>query len=131
MTPEVESATVAKALAHQSRITILELLKGGTEMSPSMMAATSGEPLGNMSYHVKILRGLGAVEETRTSPVRGALEHFYKSTGKVSLMSDANIALDAIATVLRAEGEADVALEKIRDVLSESGREAEFAGGVV
>jgi len=41
-----------------------------------------GERLGNVSYHVRILRELGLVELVRTEPRRGALEHFYRATAR-------------------------------------------------
>ena len=48
--------------------------------SPRALAAALGEPLGNVSYHVRILRDLDCIELERTEPRRGALEHFYRAT---------------------------------------------------
>jgi hypothetical protein len=45
--------------------------------SPSELPDALGEPLGNVSYHVRILRELDCIELVRTEPRRGALEHFY------------------------------------------------------
>jgi hypothetical protein len=36
--------------------------------------------VGNVSYHVRILREFGCVELVRTEPRRGALAHFYRAT---------------------------------------------------
>jgi hypothetical protein len=36
--------------------------------------------VGNISYHVRILRELDCVELIRTEPRRGALAHFYRAT---------------------------------------------------
>jgi hypothetical protein len=47
--------------------------------SPSELADALGEPLGNVSYHVRILRELDCLELVRTEPRRGALEHFYRA----------------------------------------------------
>ncbi len=47
--------------------------------SPSEIADALVEPLGNVSYHVRILRELDCVELVRTEPRRGALEHFYRA----------------------------------------------------
>jgi DNA-binding transcriptional ArsR family regulator len=47
--------------------------------SPSELADALGEPLGNVSYHVRILRELDCIELVRTEPRRGALEHFYRA----------------------------------------------------
>jgi len=67
-----------KALAHPLRFRILEQLAAGPA-SPSAIAEALGEPLGNVSYHVKILLQYEAIELVETRPVRGALEHFYKA----------------------------------------------------
>jgi hypothetical protein len=48
--------------------------------SPSELADALGEPLGNVSYHVRILRELDCLELVRTETRRGALEHFYRAT---------------------------------------------------
>lgn len=68
-----------KALAHPLRHQILQALNLRTA-SPSDLAAELGEPLGNVSYHVKVLAENGAIEQVKTAPVRGALEHFYRAT---------------------------------------------------
>jgi len=39
-----------------------------------------GEPLGNVSYHVKTLLEFDCVELVKTEPRRGAVEHFYRAT---------------------------------------------------
>jgi DNA-binding transcriptional ArsR family regulator len=48
--------------------------------SPNEMARKFGEDLSNVSYHVKILKEFGVIEEVDSRPVRGALEHFYRAT---------------------------------------------------
>jgi hypothetical protein len=48
--------------------------------SPSELSKELQEPLGNVSYHVRILVQCDAVELVKTEPVRGALEHFYRAT---------------------------------------------------
>jgi DNA-binding transcriptional ArsR family regulator len=70
---------LAKALSHPLRQRILQRLSDGGVASPSELAAALGERLGNVSYHVGILRELGYVELVRTEPHRGALEHFYRA----------------------------------------------------
>lgn len=127
MSPDLESVRVASALTHPTRIAILTMLKDGAVLSPSKMAEEVDEPLGNFSYHCKKLVDLECLELVRTEPRRGAVEHFYRSTGKVSLMSDANIALDRIATIvgpLLSDGEldTDLAIGEVGKVLFDSGR---------
>lgn len=70
---------VMKALGHPMRQKILQALKDKVA-SPSEVAKEIDEPLGNVSYHFKILRQCDAVELVRTRPVRGALEHFYRAS---------------------------------------------------
>ena len=47
-----------------------------------------GEPLGNVSYHVKTLLEYDCVELVKTEPRRGAVEHFYRATER-AFFSDA------------------------------------------
>jgi DNA-binding transcriptional ArsR family regulator len=68
-----------KALSHPLRQRILHSLGEGVA-SPSELSKKLGEPLGNVSYHVKILSECKAIELVRTAPVRGAVEHFYRAT---------------------------------------------------
>lgn len=67
-----------KALAHPLRQKILAALSERIA-SPSELAEELGEPLGNVSYHVRMLVDLGSIELVSTTPRRGALEHHYKA----------------------------------------------------
>ena len=71
---------LAKALSHGLRARILQRLEEVGEASPKALAQALGEPLGNISYHVRILRDLDCVELVRTETRRGALAHFYRAT---------------------------------------------------
>jgi DNA-binding transcriptional ArsR family regulator len=77
-------ARIAKALAHPLRARILQRL-GERVASPGDLALELGEPLGVVSYHVRMLRDYDCVELVRTEPVRGALQHFYKATARPNL----------------------------------------------
>jgi DNA-binding transcriptional ArsR family regulator len=68
---------IVKALSHPLRTRILQLLSDRVA-SPNEMARALGEPLGNVSYHVRILLQHECIELVRTQPRRGALEHFYR-----------------------------------------------------
>ena len=68
-----------KALGHPLRVQLLTALNAGVA-SPSELAKETGEPLGNVSYHVRLLADLGCVELVRTEPRRGAVEHYYRAT---------------------------------------------------
>jgi DNA-binding transcriptional ArsR family regulator len=71
---------LAKALSHRLRVQILQRLTEHGAASPSELADALQEPLGNISYHVRVLRELACLELVRTEPRRGALEHFYRAT---------------------------------------------------
>ena len=73
-----------RALGHPLRQRILRVLNDRV-VSPSQLSRELDEALGNVSYHVRTLESLGAVELVRTQPVRGALEHFYRATTRVEL----------------------------------------------
>ena len=73
---------LAKALSHPLRQRILQRLNQGGVKSPNELSRDLGEPLGNVSYHVRILRELDCVELVRTEQRRGALEHYYRATAQ-------------------------------------------------
>ena len=123
----------AKALAHPLRVAILEEMANG-ETSPNRLAEALDEPLGNVSYHVKTLLEYEAVELSKTEPRRGAVEHFYKRTGKVLPTKDARLALtrsddalDRITAAVQGKGEpestARARLNEVREILRGTGRE--------
>ena len=69
---------IVKALGHPLRQRILRSLNDRVT-SPSELADELEEPLGNVSYHIRILRENDAIELVKTAPVRGAIEHFYRA----------------------------------------------------
>ncbi len=76
-----------KALGHPLRQRVLHALNEGVA-SPSELSKQLGEPLGNVSYHVKILAECDAIELVKTAPVRGAVEHFYRATTRPYFTDD-------------------------------------------
>lgn len=82
--PEGITQQIAKALAHPLRVRILSSLHKGIS-SPNQLAQELGEPLGNVSYHVKTLLEYDCVELVKTEPRRGAVEHFYRATDRAFL----------------------------------------------
>ena len=86
--PEGITQQLAKALAHPLRVRILSSLHNGIS-SPNQLAQELGEPLGNVSYHVKTLLEYDCVELVKTEPRRGAVEHFYRATER-AFFSDAD-----------------------------------------
>jgi DNA-binding transcriptional ArsR family regulator len=83
MPPETHSTdretidqNLVRALAHPMRVRILEALQGRTA-SPTELAREFGESLGVVSYHANALLDVGCIEQVRTRPKRGTIEHFY------------------------------------------------------
>lgn len=69
---------MVKALGHPLRVSILTLLNEKVA-SPNQLAQELDEPLGNVSYHTRMLASLGVIELVDTQPRRGAVEHFYRA----------------------------------------------------
>src|SRR5690242_6902423 len=74
---EIDEALL-RAISHPLRQRLLGMLDGRTA-SPNELARELGLPLGRVSYHIRLLHDLGAIELLRTEPRRGALEHFYRA----------------------------------------------------
>jgi DNA-binding transcriptional ArsR family regulator len=113
--PEGITQQLAKALAHPLRVRILTSLQKGIS-SPNQLAQELGEPLGNVSYHVKTLLEYDCVELVKTEPRRGAVEHFYRATER-AFFSDADWA--KIPASAR-KGISGVALETIGKDVTEA-----------
>src|SRR4029077_1059161 len=79
-----------KALDHVLRQHILLAAVQG-EVSPNGLSKALDEGLSQVSYHVKVLRDdcEGMIEETRTEPRRGAVEHYYRAGAKTLLPAKA------------------------------------------
>ena len=90
MTTKTVDTKLMKALAHPLRQQLLMALSERVA-SPSELAEELGEPLGNVSYHVRMLVDLGCIELVSTTPRRGALEHHYKAIVR-PLLDDASYA---------------------------------------
>jgi DNA-binding transcriptional ArsR family regulator len=77
-TTSAVDSRLAKALAHPLRVQLLAQLNQGVA-SPNELAKKLGEPLTNVSYHVRMLHDLDCIELVETEPRRGALEHYYRA----------------------------------------------------
>jgi DNA-binding transcriptional ArsR family regulator len=86
-TPSVQDAgeldeALLRAISHPLRHRLLGMLDGRVA-SPNQLARELGLPLGRVSYHIRLLSDLGAIELVRTEPRRGAPEHFYRAVTTV------------------------------------------------
>ncbi len=69
---------LVKALSHPVRVKALTILSERIA-SPKEISEQIDVPLSNVSYHVRILEGLGLIEVLEEESVRGAVAHFYKA----------------------------------------------------
>jgi hypothetical protein len=73
---EAIDQNLVRALAHPIRVRILEALQGRTA-SPKEVAGEIGINLGLVCYHADVLVKVGCIEQVRTEPKGGVVEHFY------------------------------------------------------
>ena len=76
-----QASELYRALSHPVRLQVLERICEGPT-SPSELSRKLGEPIGNVSYHVRVLRDGDWIVLAGERPVRGALEHIYEASGK-------------------------------------------------
>lgn len=77
---EFLSDRLAAAMSHPTRLFALTVF-WEREASPREIAAELGEPVNNVTYHIKQLLELGWIELVAQRPARGGrvVEHFYKA----------------------------------------------------
>jgi DNA-binding transcriptional ArsR family regulator len=67
------------ALRHPLRREILRLMESEDAISPRELSSLLEQPLSNVSYHVRVLADCEAVALVNTIPVRGSMQHFYRT----------------------------------------------------
>jgi len=85
---DIDDPRLVKAFSHPLRVRILGILENQTA-SPSEIADQLGMPLGNVSYHVRILADYGLIKLVRRTPRRGAIEHHYEAVGRLRISDGA------------------------------------------
>jgi DNA-binding transcriptional ArsR family regulator len=90
--PSLLNDRLAAAMSHPTRMFAMTVF-WEREASPREIAAELGEPVNNVTYHVKQLLDLGWIELVAQRPARGGrvVEHFYKAV-KDSVFSEAELA---------------------------------------
>lgn len=78
-TDRPEETNLLRALRHPLRRRILRAMADGEPNSPRRLSTVLGQPLSNVSYHVRVLAECGAITPVKTEPARGSVEHFYRS----------------------------------------------------
>jgi DNA-binding transcriptional ArsR family regulator len=81
---------VARGMAHPVRAEILSYLTAHPVSSPVEMfkaglGSSDGVELSHIAYHVRVLEDLALIEEVKSEPVRGAVEHFYRAISRMFL----------------------------------------------
>lgn len=66
------------ALGHRTRVYVLTLLNEGT-YTPDDIAQIIGEPLPNVSFHIRELLDAGSIELAKTEKVRNTNQHYYRA----------------------------------------------------
>lgn len=79
--PALISHRLAAVMSHPTRVRAMAVF-WDREASPKQIAAELGEPLNNVTYHIKQLLDLGWIELVARRPAQGGrvVEHFYKAT---------------------------------------------------
>jgi DNA-binding transcriptional ArsR family regulator len=66
------------SLKHKLRRRILRVMVNGEPISPCELSGLLGQPLSNVSYHVRVLAECGLIEVVEERLVRGATKHLYR-----------------------------------------------------
>jgi DNA-binding transcriptional ArsR family regulator len=74
--------TWLRVLSHPTRVAILRHLLVEGESSPTTLAGALGLSLGNVSYHVRVLRDAQRIRVVRRASRRRAVEHWYGLCGR-------------------------------------------------
>jgi DNA-binding transcriptional ArsR family regulator len=69
---------VGYAVSHRIRVHILIVLNEGT-YTAGQIAQIIGEPLNNVSNHIRELLDAGSIELAKTEPKGNVLQHFYRA----------------------------------------------------
>jgi len=78
----IDDVRLAKAFSHPLRKRILTIL-AQRAASPRQLAGELKEPLRNVSYHVRTLRGLRLIRMVEVKARRGSIEHYYEAVAGV------------------------------------------------
>lgn len=80
-------AELIHALSHPYRVRALHVMNQRLA-SASDVAGEIGANVSVVSYHVKQLEKIGFVERVKSVPRRGAVEHYFKGTGRMIFKAD-------------------------------------------
>jgi DNA-binding transcriptional ArsR family regulator len=118
---DIHDPRLVKALAHPLRVQILGMLQDRIA-SPSDLAEELDAPLGNVSYHVRILAQLDLLKLVKKRPRRGAIEHYYQARGRVRI---SNRAWGQVPTIVK-EAMVDGTLDQISRFVQQAAESGGF-----
>jgi DNA-binding transcriptional ArsR family regulator len=73
------------ALRHPLRRSLLRrFLQSERMLSPKELAALESKSLSTLSYHVRVLLECDAIEVVAERPARGAVQHFYRPSPRLT-----------------------------------------------
>ena len=78
-----------RALGHPLRVRILAILEERTASAVEMSRMLRA-PLGVVAYHVRTLDRLGLIELVRETPVRGAIQRFFRARERPTVSAQAS-----------------------------------------
>jgi DNA-binding transcriptional ArsR family regulator len=91
---EEPNQAVLKVLRHPLRRELLRrYLEAPKPLGPKELAVAMEQPLPTVSYHVRELANLGAIEVVEEEKRRGSVAHFYEATSLVDEVPWARAAL--------------------------------------
>ena len=128
--PEVRTlrdAAPLAALAHPFRSRIMDALKVDGPSTASMLAARTGQAVGNASHHLKVLAAAGLVEEA-PELARDRRERWWRLVSAGTRWSRRDL-VDQAAVTAAEEAEALVVRrqqERVRDWLANADTDAEW-----
>jgi DNA-binding transcriptional ArsR family regulator len=99
----VTDSRVLAAMAHPLRRRLLNLLKVDGPSTASALAERTGQAVGNISHHLRVLGAAGLIEEA-PELARDRRERWWRRTGPVS-WSSTDFAGDAAAEAIAASAE--------------------------
>ncbi len=93
---QVTDSRVLAAMAHPLRRRLLTLLKLDGPATVSVLAQRTGQAVGNISHHIRVLAAAGLVEEV-PELARDRREHWWRRTATTLRWSSADFADDTVA----------------------------------
>lgn len=97
----------------------------GRLVSPVGLHRQLKAPLGQVSYHVKVLNEVGVLEASGGAQKRGAFEHHYALNEDFLAEITDSVALDQIAELIDTAGFNDGTFEKLVEIVKSTGRPVE------